>query len=309
MSLNVVSTATPESFHALQAEYKEARNQARKAEQMAKARAARYNLTLRAKDIAKHKERAKAEEGAQVAQQQKKRSMIKSLAKRISLGGRRSRPGSSKSESTRASRMLLPEESGWRSSRRVPPKKAAASGADKEAATLGLIPIPGMEEEEEEEEDEDEEVVLWMGELAKALESQAAYEINKAIVSAFLMEMAPDLLAQVDQMLDQFEGREEELFDHLAETYPVPESSRQALNDSTLKALEADVPDNAAGAGDGDGDGEEGDEQKYILTLMGNNYGKWAANVQSHVLKHRMIQAGASQEDVNAVLNNHSEML
>jgi hypothetical protein len=147
---------------------------------------------------------------------------------------------------------------------------------------------------------EPEHVVMWMGELAKALESQHSRSINTAILTAFLSEMAPERLSEVDALLNEFEGREEELFDSLAAKYPVSAEHQSKLNESTIKALEAQVPQDHA---------EDEANKGYILSVGGDGYSKWAANVQSHILKERMLRAGATMADVNAVLNNSSEMI
>mmetsp|Transcript_2713 Transcript_2713/g.6358 ORF Transcript_2713/g.6358 Transcript_2713/m.6358 type:complete len:432 (+) Transcript_2713:69-1364(+) len=154
--------------------------------------------------------------------------------------------------------------------------------------------------DDEDDDDDDGEVVLWMGELAHALEQQEAHEINAAILTAFLSELAPARVDEVEDLLAEYKGREEELFNDLARQYPVSPENHRQVNDKTFRALGAAIPDEA---------GEGSEEDGYILSMMGDQYGKWAANIQSHILRQRMLRAGASKEDVDAVMNNRSEMI
>jgi hypothetical protein len=232
----------------------------RAAAKVAMARAARYNLTLRRAELQQARGEHEVEQGSG-----KRGSLRRVLSKRLSgaVGGagKRRSGGSAKPDAARA------------------PAPAAPAA-----------PAP----------DEEEHVIMWMGELAKALESQHSRSINTAILSAFLSEMAPERLPEVEAMLDESVGREEELFDSLAQKYPVSAEHQSKLNESTIKALEAQVPHDHA---------EDEANKGYILSVGGDGFSKWATNVQSHILKERMLRAGATEADVNAVLNNSSEMI
>ncbi|CAK9013692.1 Hypothetical protein SCF082_LOCUS12040, partial [Durusdinium trenchii] len=274
MASEVVFTATPEAFRAHQRKIKEA-EQKEMAQKVAKARAARYNLTLRAKEMKKAKEAAE-EHRRGSGRKSLARSLSKrlsSLSKRLSSASAR-RPG--KGASTAASEAKAREDD---------------EDGDEEDDT---------ENDEGDDDEDDGEVVLWMGELARALEDQQENDINKAILTAFLSEAAPERVEEVDEMLEEYAGNEEELFDSLAKEHPVSKEDEEMLEAETRQALDEAIPDDAS-----DYDEEDGGE--YILSLTGDNFGKWAANVQGHMLKQRMLKGGATEEDVDAIMANQKQ--
>jgi len=278
MSLQVVFTGTPEAFAAQQRQYKEDEKKAEDERRaIAKARAARYNLTLRAKDLKKAREEPV---------EQKKESLRKSLNRRLSQLSGAFRRGSSKDAKGNEDRVV--EESDD-----IEKEKDEDQAEEEEKKEV-------KEEKEEEEDDDDEEDdVLWMGDLAKVLEEQKADQINVAILAAFFSEVAPERVDEVEDLLSKNQGREEELFEELAEQYPSKPMPTAAGDDDSDDDNLSAIPDDAR---------DEEDDAGYILSIMEDSSGKWAANVQGHVLKQRMLKAGATQQDVDAVLNNQSEM-
>ncbi|KAH9256027.1 hypothetical protein BASA81_005803 [Batrachochytrium salamandrivorans] len=73
----------------------------------------------------------------------------------------------------------------------------------------------------------DEDDAFWMPELAMALETQDEMEINRAVLRFFLEEMDPDRVDQLDDLLVQFEGKEELLFLDLHNTYGAPPAAEE----------------------------------------------------------------------------------
>jgi len=57
--------------------------------------------------------------------------------------------------------------------------------------------------------------------------------LNKAILSMFLEEQAPDRMDMADDLLDEFKGREETLFDKLTEEFPEVDALHQSNSTDT----------------------------------------------------------------------------
>lgn len=103
------------------------------------------------------------------------------------------------------------------------------------------------------------------------------------------MEHDPSRIVDIDGLLEEYEGREAVLFDDLADEYP--DGGGKEVGRGSFFS------------------GEDEAEQSYILSAVGDVNGKWATNMQGAILRNRMMKAGCSKEDVEAIINNSSEMM
>eukprot|EP00511_Aplanochytrium_stocchinoi_P001782 CAMPEP_0204834616 /NCGR_PEP_ID=MMETSP1346-20131115/20192_1 /ASSEMBLY_ACC=CAM_ASM_000771 /TAXON_ID=215587 /ORGANISM="Aplanochytrium stocchinoi, Strain GSBS06" /LENGTH=246 /DNA_ID=CAMNT_0051968011 /DNA_START=62 /DNA_END=802 /DNA_ORIENTATION=+ len=67
----------------------------------------------------------------------------------------------------------------------------------------------------------DSDVKLYLDNLKDAVDRGDQIEINRAIITEFLQELAPERLPEVDDLLEEYQGKETELFDKLRQEHPV----------------------------------------------------------------------------------------
>ena len=82
-----------------------------------------------------------------------------------------------------------------------------------------------------------------MTELREALEKDDDQAINKAIVKEFIEEHAPEKLSEVDNMLKENEGKEDQLMEKLAQEYEDPAEKIEKETEEKLKEEEGNIID------------------------------------------------------------------
>jgi hypothetical protein len=115
----------------------------------------------------------------------------------------------------------------------------------KRALALKSTPAVGMSEVTE---------IFIFPELAAALETQDDAELNKAILTIFLQDHDPARLGEVDALLREWKGREEQLFDELVRKYDaftfepiaVHSEMKKEAGGGEAKAGEEELPDQVA---------------------------------------------------------------
>lgn len=119
----------------------------------------------------------------------------------------------------------------------------------------------------------DDEVGFYFNKLAGAVESDDQKEINKAVLIAFFQENAPERIGEVDTLLEENEGKEEELFKRLAEEHPLPGAKELIKEGDDVEAIEKEKEAI-------DKDFENRNDGKFVLHMMLENGGKWWVNRQ-----------------------------
>lgn len=117
----------------------------------------------------------------------------------------------------------------------------------------------------------DDEVGFYFNKLAGAVESENQDEINRAVLVAFFEENAPERLEEVDQLLEDNKGKEEELFKQLAEEHPLP-GTKELVKDGD------DVEEIQKAKDAIDKDFDERNDGKFVLHMAQKNGGKWWVN-------------------------------
>jgi len=223
---------SPEDFAKKQKETEAALKQnSNQAKQMA----ARYNLTYRTLELKAQKDEEKAVAAAASAGS----APPPPSTRRASLAARRAsmvnKPvvggGATVVAPPRRASMMakLPGSGGSAATTEAPKAEATKTEAPKEDVS---IPNDGFEVYNAVEAD-----AFWMTELALALAYEDEGGINRAILQEFFEEHDPDRLGEIDQLLKEWEGKEDELFAYISLTYMgKQEQANQVVDDSAERA-------------------------------------------------------------------------
>ena len=117
---------------------------------------------------------------------------------------------------------------------------AAAAAAEAEAARKAEEEAAAAKAAEEEEKPVDDGARFEMTSLSKALDQGNEEAINKAVVTDFLAEHDPAKLPEVDKLLEENKGKEDELMRNLAEKYSDPEATEIKVTAEVIVQIETE---------------------------------------------------------------------
>jgi len=128
------------------------------------------------------------------------------------------------------------------------------------------------------------------------------------------------MLSAVDALLNDHEGREDELFEDLQREYVqlqlMTEEEPSSENGEPPKPTPARRKSTVVSRDEGEEKSDDkplSAEQKrrpsFIVSAMKQQDGDWAVNVQNEELKEKMLQSGANEEQVDAILSTEKEKL
>ena len=175
----------------------------------------------------------------------------------------------------------------------------------------------------------DDDDAFWVPDLAAALETGDERLINEAVLRLFFEEHDQGMLNAVDALLDQHEGKEDELFEELQKEYiqlqlvhedePESQSGSVAAQTPLRRKSTVTQPPTMAESATKDHDEEKSDspaltqEQKrrpsFIVSAMKKVDGEWAVNIQDSQLKEKMLESGADEKEVDFILGADKEKL
>ena len=213
---------------------------------IARARAARYNMTLRSLALKATMEQQKRRKMEREKLEAAKKEAAKYNATKRAIMTQQGRP--TRKEDIDNLNKSLNEE--------VTPLIAQEVMEVVAINQMGVDELIAGEKQEEQQEEKKEEgqddTHFEMTNLQQAVKDKDEGGINRAILTDFLEVHAPEELKNLDDKLKEYEGREQLLFDYYTEKYPSP---AEAKKEGEIKAQEEIL-------------GEEGEAEKIEETFL-----------------------------------------
>jgi len=310
--------------------HKEQREHGIQQAKLARARAARYNMTVRALALKSVKKNS-AERDEQIAAAREARSRAakyqmtsRSLTLAVSKNRKTVGLALGGSADPKVAKKLVEEAAKQYSA--ITGKTVVAEeedGMEERDATNGSSETSeSLTEDYDDDSSFDETKMIVMKDLKAAIDSGDEDRVNRVILEDFLKDHAPDRLVEIDELLEKYQGEKLELlFEDLTKSYPDPAEHSdidpsEKVTAKLLKRLdELETPRRSSlrrsvpRTSSDDDDSNDG----FIVNAQRRSNGstsRWAVNVDSHVLSERLRKAGAKSEDIkNIVSSSGSDMM
>lgn len=218
---------------------------------IARARAARYNMTLRSLALKATMQQQKQRKVDREKVEAAKKQAAKYNATKRALMTQQGRP-TRKEDIDNINKSLNEEVTPLIAQEVMEVVAINQMGVDELIGKTGEDDEDEEKQEETEEKEESGEAHFEMTNLQEAVKNKDESGINRAILSDFLEVHAPEELKNLDNMLKEYEGREQLLFDYYTEKYPSP---AEAKKEGEIKAQEEIL-------------GEEGESVKVEETFL-----------------------------------------